>query len=101
MVPTSFHQLTELTSALQGGDEEKFKLVVEANAVLSDPRRRERYDMGVDEDGLSESSGMRGGFGGGGMDPTDFADIFASFSGGGGFQFHSHGPSARGAPHGF
>jgi DnaJ family protein C protein 7 len=30
----------------KGGDEEKFKLVVEANAVLSDPQRRERYDMG-------------------------------------------------------
>ncbi|KAG2042760.1 hypothetical protein BDR03DRAFT_990382 [Suillus americanus] len=35
----------------KGGDEEKFKLVVEAHAVLSDPQRRERYDMGEDEDG--------------------------------------------------
>ena len=43
------------TLSNQGGDEEKFKLVVEAHGVLSDPRRRERYDLGEDEDGLSDS----------------------------------------------
>ncbi|KAK1228065.1 hypothetical protein PQX77_008909 [Marasmius sp. AFHP31] len=65
----------------KGGDEEKFKLVVEANAVLSDPARRERYDMGDDEDGSND-----GGFGPGmhGMSQADIANLFAQFHGGGG-----------------
>ncbi|PPQ88738.1 hypothetical protein CVT25_008545 [Psilocybe cyanescens] len=77
----------------KGGDEEKFKLVVEANAVLSDPRRRERYDMGEDEDGLNDGSsgmgggGFHGGGGFGGMSPEDLEGIFASFGGGGGARF--------------
>ncbi|KIJ21013.1 hypothetical protein PAXINDRAFT_165811 [Paxillus involutus ATCC 200175] len=62
----------------KGGDEEKFKLLVEAHAVLSDPQRRERYDMGEDEDGQNDSGGM-GGFG---VQP-DLADLFAQFHGGG------------------
>ena len=75
---------------IQGGDEEKFKLVVEAHAVLSDPQRRERYDNGMDEDGTTESRG--GGFGGGfghgmHMSPEDYADIFGQFGGMGGFPF--------------
>jgi DnaJ family protein C protein 7 len=93
----------------KGGDEEKFKLVVEAHAVLSDPQRRDRYDMGEDEDGQNDS-GM-GGFGGG-MHPTDLADIFAQFQGagfaggggpfggGGGGGFHFHG-GGRGHSHDF
>ena len=40
-----------LASCLQGRDKKGFRLVVEAHAVLSDPRRRERYDMGEDERG--------------------------------------------------
>ena len=77
----------------QGGDEEKFKLVVEAHGVLSDPRRRERYDLGEDEDGMSDS-GM------GGMNQMDLAELFAQFHGGGGFSggFTSGG---RGQQHGF
>ncbi|KAF8448872.1 hypothetical protein L210DRAFT_3640505 [Boletus edulis BED1] len=85
----------------KGGDEEKFKLVVEAHAVISDPRRRERYDMGEDEDGQNDSGmgGMDGPFGG--MNPVDLADIFAQFQGGGpfggggggGFRFHAGRPS--------
>lgn len=80
---------------VQGGDEEKFKLVVEAHAVLSDPQRRERYDMGEDEDGQN-GSGM-GPFGN--MQPADLADIFTQFQGGGpfggggGFRFHAGGHS--------
>ncbi|KAH9479103.1 DnaJ-like protein subfamily C member 7 [Psilocybe cubensis] len=75
----------------KGGDEEKFKLVVEANAVLSDPKRRERYDMGEDEDGLNDgSSGFHGG-GFGGMSPEDLESIFASFGGGGGARFGGGG----------
>ena len=74
----------------QGGDEEKFKLVVEAHAVLSDPQRRQRYDMGMDEDGAS-SSGMGGNPFGMHMDPSEIHNIFASFGGGqfGGFG-HQH-----------
>ena len=86
-----------ILSYLQGGDEEKFKLVVEAHAVLSDSQRRERYDMGEDEDGQN-GSGMGAPFGG--MNPADLADIFAQFQGGGpfggggGFRFHTGGNSA-------
>ncbi|OAX40322.1 TPR-like protein [Rhizopogon vinicolor AM-OR11-026] len=65
----------------KGGDEEKFKLVVEAHAVLSDPHRRERYDMGEDEDGQTE-----GGMGGSGpFSNADLAEIFSQFQGGGPF----------------
>ncbi|KAJ6624856.1 hypothetical protein B0H10DRAFT_2004434 [Mycena sp. CBHHK59/15] len=97
----------------KGGDEEKFKLVVEANAVLSDPQRRERYDMGEDEDGMSDSSGM------GGMNGMDLSELFAQFHGGGGGGFggggfgggvpgggfggstHSHGGRSHSSSHGF
>ncbi|KAJ7113663.1 hypothetical protein C8R43DRAFT_1039629 [Mycena crocata] len=97
----------------KGGDEEKFKLVVEANAVLSDPQRRERYDMGEDEDGMSDGSGM------GGMNGMDLSELFAQFHGGGGgfggggfpgggggfggggFGGHSHGGRSHSSSHGF
>jgi DnaJ family protein C protein 7 len=83
----------------KGGDEEKFKLVVEAHSVLSDPRRRERYDLGEDEDGMSDSSGM-GGMGG--MSHMDLAELFAQFHGGGGGGFSSFGGGAgRAHSHGF
>ncbi|KAF9650720.1 DnaJ-domain-containing protein, partial [Thelephora ganbajun] len=89
----------------KGGDEEKFKLVAEAFTVLSDPQRRQRYDMGEED---SEYGGGSGGMGG--MDPQDIADLFAQFGGGmprgfggggfsGGFHgFHSHGDSRGGYP---
>ncbi|QRV73713.1 DnaJ domain protein [Ceratobasidium sp. AG-Ba] len=91
----------------KGGDEEKFKLVVEANAVLSDPQRRRRYDAGGDEDGMNDGGGM------GGMDDMmggmhmNLAEMlaqmqgargggfggFGGFAGGGGFpgRGHTHG----------
>jgi len=88
----------------KGGDEEKFKLVVEAHSVLSDPRRRERYDLGEDEDGMNNGGGG-GGFGGspfgfGGMSPMDMEEIFSRM---GGQQQHSHGHGGRrgGNPFGF
>ena len=72
-------------------------MVVEAHAVLSDPRRRERYDLGEDEDGTSDS--MRGA---GGM-PPDLANLFAQFggAGGGGFSFSPGGSHSHGFHHGF
>jgi hypothetical protein len=59
---------------VQGGDEEKFKLVVEANAVLSDPHKRERYDMGEDSDD-ERMGGHGGGFGHGMSQVCPFAAI--------------------------
>lgn len=63
-------------------------MVVEAHAVLSDPHRRERYDLGEDEDGMNGSSShMHGGM------PPDLANMFAQFGSGpgGGFSFSSGG----------
>ena len=56
--------------------EKKFKAVSEAYEVLSDPKKKDKYDQ-FGEDGLKD------GFGGGGpgMDPHD---IFSQFFGGGG-----------------
>lgn len=74
--------------------------MVEANAVLSDPHRRERYDMGEDEDGMTDSSGM-GGMGG--MNHVNLSELFAQFHGGGGsggFGGHAHG-GTRTHSHGF
>ena len=76
--------------------------------MLSDPRRRERYDLGEDEDGMNGggSSGMGGGgMGGfGGMSPMDMEEIFAQFGGGGarfgGSPFGGAGGSRRGHSHG-
>lgn len=61
---------------MQGGDEEKFKLVVEAHSVLSDPQRRARYDRGEDEDGSMSSESF------GGMGGMDINDILAAMHGG-------------------
>lgn len=55
---------------------------MEANAVLSDAARRERYDMGEDEDGMNESGGMGGG--GMHMSHADLAELLSHFNGGGG-----------------
>lgn len=60
----------------KGGDEENFKLVVEAHAVLSDSQRRARYDAGVDEDGQTDSGGGPG---------VNLSEMFSAFGGGGGF----------------
>ena len=79
-----------LASCLQGRDKKGFKLVFEANAVLSDPRRRERYDMGEDQGGPG-MAGMGDPFGGTTDMFTPMEDMFAPiqdrggmFGGGGG-----------------
>jgi DnaJ family protein C protein 7 len=89
--------------SFQGGDEEKFKLVVEAHAVLSDPQRRARYDMGEDEDGMNgggPGGGFPGGFGPGGFGQNvDLTDLFGQFHSGGmaGSGFGARGFNTFGA----
>ncbi len=64
--------------------EEKFKEINEANEVLSNPDKRQKYDQfgfaGVDP---NYGAGQGGGYGAGGFDFGDLGDIFGSFFGGG------------------
>jgi DnaJ-class molecular chaperone len=67
------------------GTEDKFKEINEANEILSDPVKREQYDM--------ENSGMRG-FGINVQEFHDINNVFQSMFGGGGgpnVMFHAGG----------
>jgi len=59
----------------------RFREIAEAYGVLSDPKKKQKYDSGqMDYDGdQGDCSGFHGG--GGGVDPND---IFKMFFGGGG-----------------
>lgn len=77
---------------VQKEEEKKFKEVGEAYAVLSDQKKRSRYDNGHDLEDLD----------GGGFDHFDPNVIFQSFFGGdGGHQFNFGGAGGQGFPGGF
>ena len=104
-IKSAYRKLAKSTTPdLNPGDkeaEEKFKEVNEANDVLSDPQKRQRYDQfgfaGVDPNYAAANGGGAGGFGGG-FGGVDLGDIFGDIFGGGfggGFSGFGGGSSTR------
>jgi DnaJ family protein A protein 2 len=71
-----FIELVKNNHPDQGGDPEKFKEIVDANEILSDPEKRQMYDQ-YGHSGFDQNGGF-----GAGPDMGDFNDIFGSFFGG-------------------
>ena len=80
------------TPEKQKEEEKVFKEIGEAYSVLSDAKKKERYDSGADIDELE---------GGGGFDHIDPNMIFQQFFGGGGGGFSFGGGQGGGIPGGF
>ncbi|GAA5904248.1 uncharacterized protein JCM6883_006424 [Sporobolomyces salmoneus] len=82
----------------KGGSDEKFQEIGESYAILSDPERRRKFDMGIDESdphgGMDHDHFGGGGFGGGmGGGAFNMEDLFG---GGGGFSGGGFGGSPFG-----
>lgn len=74
--------------------EKKFKEITEAYEVLSDPKKKQMFDSGVDPNDPESNSGF-GGFEG---NPHDIFNMF--FGGGGGFGGHGDDDFTSGHPFG-
>ncbi|XP_033728700.1 dnaJ homolog subfamily C member 7-like isoform X1 [Pecten maximus] len=82
------------TPEVQKEEEKKFKEVGEAYSVLSDERKKSRYDSGADIDELEGGGGFDFG-----VDPNQIFQTFFSSGGGPGFSFG--GAPGGGVPGGF
>ncbi len=88
-IKKAFRKLAQKHHPDAGGDEEKFKQINEAYAVLSDPKKKEQYDrFGTVGDfaGGNPFAGYSGGnpFGGGAGGGFNWGDIFGNMANGDG-----------------
>lgn len=98
-IKKAYHKLARQYHPDAGGDEEKFKEINAAYEVLSDPKKREQYDMVGEYSPFGAQGGRPGSPNGtwsytttGGI-PTDFEDILKNFGGFGGGRGSGFGGS--------